>query len=326
MVSQKNDIDKRQSSERSIKIGAGFRHAYRKAKYWKSWVWGITLLLAFFQLLVGINYQNLLKKLPDNLLDYLPGNIDFLVIAVSLLTMLMSTLGRHYLVNKFIGLGSKLQRLHDYEILGLGTKPTILEIKPSLIERFSTKWLKKNLNDRPNLAEWWPNSVSQLPENPGITLCLLSTFKWENELRKKYGILLLVLFVFILAGSFVLMYLMNYLLPDYIVKILVPISPLLALVIDETLINRSAIKTADVTSHEALSLWNKYLSKSVNKEYGKEELNQLNYLWVNYRSSVSPIFDWLYWLTQKTMNGDMIIDVNALVKEYRQMETTQNRS
>lgn len=45
------------------------------------------------------------------------------------------------------------------------------------------------------------------------------------------------------------------------------------------------------------------------------ELNQLSYLWNGYRANSNPIFDWLYWTTQKVMNEDMIIDANALVDD-----------
>jgi hypothetical protein len=92
-------------------------------------------------------------------------------------------------------------------------------------------------------------------------------------------------------------------------------SPLLALLIDEFLLNRSALQVAQESSQQALGLWNKYFD-APEKEGGKEELNQLSYLWSSYRSTASPIFDWLYWITQKTMNKDMIIDANALISEY----------
>lgn len=304
-----NDIVKKQSSEYGIKIGAAFRYAYNRAKFWKLWIWGLTLLLAVLQLLAATNHQHLMM--------YLRDNIAAMVITVSLLTMLMSILGRYCLVNKFVGQGSKLQRLHDFEILGLGTKPTVLEVKPSQVELYSQRWLDTNPHDRSNLSEWWPNSVEQLPENTGISLCLLSTFKWENELRNKYSNVLIGIILLILFGSLLLMHILDYLIADYIVKIFVPLSPLLGLLIDEWLVNRSGINTASSSSREALRLWDKFNSNSVDENSGKNELNQLSYLWGSYRSSVSPIFDWLYWITQKTMNRDMIIDADKLVMEYQ---------
>lgn len=50
-----------------------------------------------------------------------------------------------------------------------------------------------------------------------------------------------------------------------------------------------------------------YYATRINKAQLKK-LNQLTYLWGNYRSTASPIFDWLYWITQKNMNMDMIVD------------------
>lgn len=304
-----NDISKRQSMEGNVKIAAAFRYAYKKAKYWKSLIWALTLVLVILQLLAAINHQNLTAYLPDNLAA--------MVVTVSLLSMLMSTLGKHYLVNRFITIGSKLQRLHDFEVLGLGVKPTILEIRPSQVDRMSNQWLDRNPTDRPNLSEWWPNTVSKLPENAGTTLCLLSTFKWEFELRQKYSFVLLLTGTVVVMTGFLLMHVLDYKLSDYIVNILVPSSPLLALLIDEWLVNNTCTEVAKESSQHAHELWCEYSSDPVRAQGDKEELNKLSYLWGNYRSTSSPIFDWLYWITQKTMNNDMIIDAQALVAEYQ---------
>lgn len=302
-----NEISQSQAELKNVKIAAAFRYAYRRAKLWKSWVWSLTILLAALQLFSAINHQHLK--------DYLPDNLAAMVVTVSLLSMLMGTLGRHFFINKYIDLGSKLQRLHDFEILGIGTKPTPLEVSQSQIERLSKKWLDNNPKDQPNLSEWWPNSISELPEQSGIALCLLSTFKWENELRKKYSIVIILSGITAGLASLSLMHILEYRISDYIVNILTPMSPLLALLIDEFLLNRSALQVAQESSQQALGLWNKYFD-APEKEGGKEELNQLSYLWSSYRSTASPIFDWLYWITQKTMNKDMIIDANALISEY----------
>lgn len=295
--------------EENVKIAAAFRYAYSRAKFWKSLIWALTLMLATLQLLAAINHQNLTAYLSDNLAA--------MVVTISLLSMLMSTLGKHYLVNRFISIGSKLQRLHDSEVLELGVKPTILEIRPSQIESMSKHWLDRNPADRPNLSEWWPNSVSELPNNLGTNLCLLSTFKWEFELRKKYGLVLLLTGTVVITSSLLLMYILDYKLPDYIVNIFVPLSPLLALIIDEWLINSTCTEVAKESSEQAHNLWHEYSSGSESDHGDKNELNKLSYLWGNYRSTASPIFDWLYWITQKTMNKDMMIDAQALVSEYK---------
>lgn len=298
--------------EGNVKIAAAFRYAYKRAKLWKSLIWGLTFALVILQLLAATNHQRLTAYLPDNLAA--------MVVTVSLLSMLMSTLGKHYLVNRFIGIGSKLQRLHDFEVLGLGVKPTVLEVKPSQVDRMSNQWLDKNPTDRPNLAEWWPNTVSALPENAGATLCLLSTFKWEFELRQKYSLVLLLTGTVVVTSGLLLMHILDYKLSDYIVNIFVPSSPLLALIIDEWLINSTCTEVAKESSEHAHNLWCEYSSGSASDQGDKNELNKLSYLWGNYRSTASPIFDWLYWITQKTMNKDMMIDAQALVAEYQSVD------
>lgn len=314
-----NDICKRQSCEDSVKIAAAFRYAYGRAKFWKSWVWSLTVILAVLQLIAAINHKNLKVYLPDDLAA--------MVVTVSLTSMLMATLGRHYFISRSIEVGGKLQRLHDFKVLGLGVKPTVLEVSQSQIDRLSSKWLNKRPDDRPNISEWWPNSVAELPENLGITLCLFSTFRWESELRNKYALVLIAAGTALLIGSLVLMHVLGYQIAEYVVKIFTPISPLIALLVDEWLLNSSGLKIAQDASRQALTLWDKALG-SGEIDDDNDELNRLNYLWSGYRSSASPIFDWLYWLTQKTMNKDMIIDASSLVSEYmqKQVDHGANRS
>lgn len=296
-----NRINEFQSQDSNVKIAAAFRRAYKMAKNWKTWIWLPTILLSVLQLIVAINIQKIISFPTVNLAAY--------VTATTLLMIMASTIGKHTKINKYVGLGSSLQRLHDFNVLGIGIKPSPIETPQSQINRLSKKWLDKNSQDKLNLSEWWPARVSELGKEKGIALCLLSTFRWETELRKKYGVVLAMIFIVTTALSLFLMYSLNYRIEDYIVRILVPISPFLGLLIDEWLCNRTNIDTASKCSDQCFQLWQ---SNGVDIS---SELNQLSYLWNGYRANSNPIFDWLYWATQKVMNEDMIIDANALVDE-----------
>ena len=301
-----NNIQEKQSSDCNVKIAAAFRFAYNRAKLFKSCIWSITLLLVFFELLIIINNQNVKNFLSDNL--------AVIVLTISPLLILINTLVKHCSVNHYVNLGSTLHRLYDFEILGLGTKPTFLEIRPSQIQKFSKSWLDKKPTDRANLLGWYPKSVSNLPENVGISLCLLHAFTWENELRNKYKFVLFFICFITIIVSLLFMHLLDYKISDYFFNLFVPLSPFFAILIDELLVNRSCLQVVRNISLEAQMLFNKYDSASDNQFYDKNELNQLSCLWSNYRSSSSPIFDWLYWVTQQNMNMNMVDDANELVK------------
>lgn len=296
-----NRINEFQSQDSNVKIAAAFRRAYKMAKNWKTWIWFPTILLSVLQLIVAINIQKIISFPTVNLAAY--------VTATTLLMIMASTIGKHTKINKYVGLGSSLQRLHDFNVLGIGIKPSPIETPQSQINRLSKKWLDKNSQDKSNLSEWWPARVSELGREKGIALCLLSTFRWETEIRKKYGVVLAMIFIVTTALSLFLMYSLNYRIEDYIVRILVPISPFLGLLIDEWLSNRTSIDTASKCSDQCFQLW-----QSSNVEISNE-LNQLSYSWSGYRANANPIFGWLYWTTQTVMNEDMIIDANALVDE-----------
>ncbi|MDR3501243.1 MAG: S-4TM family putative pore-forming effector [Legionella sp.] len=303
-----NCIDKRQSEEKSIKIAAAFRQVYKQAKCWKSFIWILTIILVAGQLLFSTQIIET---------QFLQGNLNAFIIALSLLLLLFNTFGEHYLIKPLLILGANLNRLHDFTVFKIGSKPSLAEIMPSQIDRYSKLWLLKNPNDRPNLAEWWPNSVSKIPEIPAICLCLLSTYKWENELRKKYRILLGV-FIFTLFGlGFLSMYFLNYLIADYIVKILVPTFPLIELMVDEFISNSTGIDISDSAIQEVSTLWEKQLNdKAYDSSNLRGNLTSLLFIWNNYRATTSPIFDWLYWLTQQSMNKAMIVDVDDCVSQY----------
>ncbi len=300
-----NSINERQKLNSNVEIAASFRLAYEKAKHWKGVVWVLATLLSTFQLIIA----NQLLRLPNEYMQYLPATL----IAITLLSILMSTLGNHFFIKRYISLGSLLQRLHDFNILELGTKPSYSEIRPSLINEYSKIWLKKKPNDKDNLIEWWPASVSDVPKSLGISIALLSTFKWEAELRAKYRLVVLFFVTILILASFSLMYCKEYKIDEYISLILLPLSPLLALLINEYLDNGSGLEIAKSAEKKADIVMINCFKQNSDKD---NNLEQLAFNWNHYRSSSSPIFDWLYWITQHTMNRDMIIDSNSLVDEY----------
>ena len=303
-----NHISENQADESSVKIAAAFRYAYSRAKFWKSWIWAGTFVLSILQLLLAFKHSGLTHILPSSL--------PAIVISISVFTVFVSTIGKHFFVRKFVLIGADLQRLHDYEVLGIGTKPTELEVSQSLIERYSSSWLKNHENDRNNLINWWPASVSRVSKGAGISLCLLSTFRWEDELRKKYQLLLLSIAGIIFLVSLLLMHLMGLVLSEYIVQILVPLLPFISLLVDEVLITRSGIEVSKKAKDDAFHLWGKYKNDQ-NIAYEIVDFNQIIYLWGSYRSAVSPIFDWLYWVSQKSMDADMVINVDSLAEQFQ---------
>ena len=289
-----------------MKIAAAYRHARSQAKYWKSVIWGVALLLTIVHVSTAVNHQYLKS--------YLPEDLAAMVVSISYLLMLANTLGKHYLINRFTGLSSILLRLYDFEVLGIGSKPTMLEITSFQVEKFSKLWLDKNPTDHPDLYEWWPGSVSNLTENAGISFRLLYTIKWENELRKKHRLVLIFVGLIAILVSLLLKHHLDYGTSEYIIKLLVPLSPLISILVLELLLNNSCSIVAKNASLDAQKLWDKHCSASDDQFVTKNELNQLASLWGNYRSIASPIFNWLYWITRAIMNMDMVVDANELVK------------
>ena len=180
-----NDISDNQNQESNIEIAAAFRLAYKRAKWGKAVIWSTATILSILQLIA----TSIPQLIPQGLQTFVPS----ILVSTTLSLIFATTIGKHFVVNRFLKMGGSFQRLHDFNVLGLGTKPSHLDARPSQIKRYSEIWLKKNPDDKPNLAEWWPASVSTVPKAIGTSIALLSTFKWELELRKKYEVIIIIL-------------------------------------------------------------------------------------------------------------------------------------
>ena len=311
----KNKIVQNQRSESAVEYACAFRWAYSNAKRWKSIIWMFTLVLAVLQIVVTSR---------SALFTYVvQHNLEVIMISILLLTLLLQVFGKTFGLELWQKRGSLAQQFHDNSVLGLRIKPNFLSLTPSLIKKYADNYKAKRPSDMENLSAWWPEHIDVLPYHAAIIICQLSTFKWEFELRRKYQRLLVFILIVTMALIFITAWLNSYTIEKIILFLLVPATPFLALLLDELLINGQFYKQALHTANISENLWMHVVEHKVKDEHGLiDKLSGIQSDWQQYRRSASPIFDWLYWISRKSMEIDMLVDSRALANEYRMSFST----
>ncbi|HIF9459154.1 TPA: S-4TM family putative pore-forming effector [Photobacterium damselae] len=296
-------VDKQKTSE-AIKVGAAFRQAYYNVKKIKSFLWFITLLLALVQLLVAVTGNN-------------TTNMTTMVISLLALYVLLGSYGKTVMNNRQ-ALGCRIQCLHDFIVLGVGIKPNDFDLPQSQINKLEAKWVKKDADKkRKELATWWDSSLKEVSFSQARFICSFSTFSWELELRKKYHRLLILILCLSVVFPIIISIYFKFSIFQTIVLSIAPFTPFISLVTEELLGNLTCLKKAEKIRHNCKNIWDKIQSKTIKDEDLMSQIDSIMISWQNYRESTLPIFEWLYRLTRKTMEEDMIIDTQSIVKQIK---------
>lgn len=305
-----NPIPERQSSSEIVTLAAAFRQAYDDVKSSKFKIWTITLILAVCQLLLSLKFEIISHLISIE-------NLTVVMVAILIATLFFNTLYKFLFIDPLQQLACNIQQLHEFKILELGQPPSFTEARPAKINSLGEKWLKNNPHDRHYLELWWPRSTGQLPFTHGKLICLISTFQWESQLRKHYQTFLVLIIVFVVLLSAGIMYCKNFVIEQYIGLIFVPITPFIELVLQESLDNSKSASTAKEAAEKCLQLWNLLLEKKISTDNAESKMQVLLAYWQqHYRLTATPIFGWLYWLSLQSMDKEMTVDAEDLIKSY----------
>lgn len=296
-----------QQKEESITAGTAFRFAYSQAKYFKAWIWGTTLLFALVQTAVSA-YVFSNGQAP--LFDPTPY-----VVSLLLTSIIVGSFGK-LKVTSWQDTGCSLQRLHDFLVMGIGTKPSQLELPKSKAILLSNKQLKKAPTDNEEFKKWWTSSLKEVPFPVAKVIATYSTFSWEKELRKQYQGQLNALLICSLVAPVIAALALNYTVSQAIIFTIAPFTPFISVVLDEWLSNKKSLKIAEKLTSECFSTWNNILANKLSNIEIETSTEQHMNLWQGFRQAATPIFDWLYSRSQNTMEMAMIIDNNELIKNY----------
>jgi len=296
-----------QKTENAVEAGLAFRYAYNRAKFWKACIWVLALLLAIIQ--TGVSIYVFSGHKP-------PFDPSYLTALPLLAFVLISTLGK-CIVSKWQSLGCDLQRLHDYLTMGVGVKPSLLELPQSKVSQLSAKREKKAPNDPEQLATWWSSSLRNVPYPIAKLIATYSTFSWESALRRRYQQILTLFVLFSIGIPVALSMIFDHTLLEFAVFVFAPFTPIVAVVIDEWLTNKQSEKIAKQLSYDCYNTWNQLLSDKLDLDELEVSTEQHMGYWQNFRQSSTPIFEWLYQLSRESMEKDMLVDTNALIAAFK---------
>ena len=302
-------IVENQKKKAAIKAGLAFRQAYNYSKNYKAILWGLTFLLATVQLLVVIIIKYQTKTAYTE-------NLEFLPVTILVIYVLMSSFGKDKM-RRWHDKGCEIQSLHDSVALCVTSKVRNLAIPQSEINNLYESRKKKHPNDEETFATWWDTSLNEISFAESRIVCAYVTFLWEVELRKKYHKFLNIILIIILAISASVAFYYNFPLKEILIFIIAPITPFISLLIEEIYDNNKCIDVAEDIKKDSCHDWENVYNKKFTEVEINESFEKLMSRWHVYRLTTLPIFEWLYNLTQKSMNMNMVTDTASLVKDLK---------
>jgi len=304
-----NDIVSKQAQEDSVDLACTFRQAYKNAKFWKVALWGGSFFLAIIQIFVATK--------PEYLIEYLPSDLTVVIVGLSILLMLLSVFGQRMKMSKAQNLGNAAQQAHDYEVLNLGVRPSMLLLPRSLTKRYAKAYKASHPADIDNLKSWWPKGIGELPWAAGVAICQFSAFRWEAELRGAYLKLLCGILISTLLAMLIVAHEYSYTVGEIIINLFTPSLAFAALLLDELLVSYQFHRATVKAAENAENVWGNLLETKLNDPVSVATFESAQSAWQTYRSTSTPIFDWLYWLARKNMEENMLVDADYLVSQYK---------
>lgn len=302
-------IIQNQKKPQAIEAGLAFRQAYDYSKNYKAILWVTTFVLATVQLAIPLMGKygfdaEVLK------------NLEMLPVIFLALYVLCSSFGKakmKYWHDK----GCKIQNLHDYLALGVGTRIKDFEIFPSEIKRLYKIRVKSHPTDAADFANWWDGNLDKVSFQEARITCAYSTFSWEVELRKNYQTFLQGIFFLVIAAILIASYYYQSSIKEILLFAIVPFIPFISLVLEEIFDNKSCINVADSIRTDSCNVWYNVHDNKLNDVEINEKVEDLMNRWRIYRLTTLPIFEWLYKITQKRMNMEMVTNTSALVEQLK---------
>lgn len=302
-------IVQNQKKTQAIEAGLAFRQAYDFSKNYKATLWVTTFILAAVQLAIPLMDR---YKVDAELLK----NLEMLPVVILAAYVLCSSFGKDRM-KYWHDKGCKIQSLHDYITLDVGTRIKDFEIFPSEIKKLYEIRAKKYPTDKESFATWWDESLDKISFQEARITCAYSTFSWEVELRKKYQNFLIGIFLLVLIAVLAVSYYFQSSLKEILLFAIVPFIPFISLVLEEMVDNKNCIIIADAIKTDSCHIWNNILDNKLDDMESAKKFEDLMNRWRIYRLTTLPIFEWLYKLTQKRMNMEMVTNTSALVEQLK---------
>lgn len=227
------------------------------------------------------------------------------------------------LENRLREQAAKIQELFDTEVLKLPWNDVLVGQKPDFeaIDEAAKKFLHKNAP----LRDWYPSVVGELPLTVGRLVCQRANIRWDSQLRERYSswilwILIVLLVATVLAGIIVKMQ-----LSQWVMSILAPLSPLLALGLKEFLDQRETANRLEKLKIHIEGLWNEVLGGNPKVDQLQDYARTLQDAIFFHRKMAPLVFDWIYKLFRVSQQEQVSSGAGELVQQAKQMGVCEKR-
>lgn len=240
--------------------------------------------------------------------------------AVALLVLLLDTvvLDRQYKL--LLKLAAKLGEKFDCLVLQLPWNSFVVGEEPEAedIRSASRAWSRRRNDEK--LRNWYPVAAGEMPLALGRIVCQRTNLRYDSQLRRSYGTVILVVVAFVTIGLLVAGLAQNLNMTAWILT-LAPATPLLSWAGREYFRQRDTADLLEELMKKARAFWARALDGACEDACVEESREFQNAIYL--RRSTSPlIMPYLYKLKRLRLEDEMNEAANDFLKSYREHRAT----
>ncbi|HEY0958263.1 MAG TPA: S-4TM family putative pore-forming effector [Novosphingobium sp.] len=236
--------------------------------------------------------------------------------ALALVVLVLDTvlLDRQY--KAVLKRGAKLGEKFDSLVLGLPWNAFIAgdESESEDVYAAASAWRKRHTDEK--LLDWYPIASGELPLALGRIVCQRTNLRYDSQLRRSYGTIILVT-VGLVALSLIVVGLVQDLNMTAWVLTLAPATPLLSWAGREFYRQRDTAEQLEDLTKKARGFWKRALEGACDEDRCLKESRELQDA-IYLRRSTSPlIIPFLYRIKRLGLEDQMNEAANNFLEEYR---------
>jgi len=214
-------------------------------------------------------------------------------------------------------LAAKIQDAFDCSVLDLPWDEVKVDGKPEQEDIHSASTAYKGGKDDPELKDWYPAVVAEIPVRLGRIICQRANLRWDADLRRRYrsrlaGALLIIGVIISLVGLRD-----GFTLEQLTIGVLAPLSPMLLWGIREYRKQGEAADTSDRLRVTCAALWAAALDKNISDDEITSRSRQLQSGIYDRRVNAPVVFNWVYQRMRPAGEENMKIAAAEFVREAK---------
>jgi hypothetical protein len=213
---------------------------------------------------------------------------------------------------------ARIQEAFDCDVLGLpwndlkaGSKPD-----PEFVKEQADKYQRWE-QKMPALTNWYPPAIDELPPHIGRIACQRSNCWWDSKQRRRYAAWIIGIVIAVFLTVLCLALGNGLTIEDFLLKVVAPLAPALALGIRQFYDQIEAASRLDKLKEHADRLWKDALAGKSKTEVANRSRNLQDEILENRRRS-PLVFDGIFKRLRPSYEHQMNFGVAELVAEAKQ--------